>query len=149
MLKDSNDIDKRLKSFKELFRDSGIKLTHQRLEIFKEIVQSQNHPDAETVFQNVRQRIPTISLDTVYRTLWKLKDLELIHSIGTPKESTRFDANLKQHHHFVCKVCGKMRDFYSEQLNDLQLPDAIGELGIAKTTHVEVRGICRDCEEKQ
>jgi len=40
------------------------------MEIFREVAQAGDHPDAEKVFQGVRERMPTVSLDTVYRTLW-------------------------------------------------------------------------------
>ena len=50
-------------------RDSGLRLTHQRLEIVRVIAADRTHPDVETVYEAVRKRVPTISLDTVYRTL--------------------------------------------------------------------------------
>ena len=49
--------------FKEGLRRSGVKLTHQRLEIFREVVKSSDHPDVETIYKGVRKRVPTVSLD--------------------------------------------------------------------------------------
>jgi len=143
------EIERRIKHFETVCRDEGIKLTHQRIEIFREVAQTGDHPDAEQVFQRVRDRIPTVSLDTVYRTLWLLNDLGLVATLRSSRVRTRFDANLESHHHFVCRRCGFTRDFYSNALDSLSLPDSVGALGEIEATHVEVRGVCRECLEKE
>ena len=144
-----NEVARRLDNFACVCRDKGIKLTHQRLEIFREVAQTLDHPDAEQVMQRVRERLPTVSLDTVYRTLWLLKDLGLVVPLGSSRERTRFDANLNSHHHFVCGQCGFTRDFYSDDLGTIKLPAALGSFGEIHATHVEVRGLCRDCLAKE
>jgi len=92
--------------------------------------------------------MPTVSLDTVYRTLWLLKDLGLVVTLGSSRERTRFDANLNSHHHFVCRECGLTCDFYITYLDNIRLPESIGSFGEIEATHVEVRGLCRKCAEK-
>ncbi len=144
----NKEVEQRMKHFETVCRAEGIKLTHQRLEIFREIAQTVDHPDADQIFKRVRDRMPTVSLDTVYRTLWLLNDIGLVVTLGSSRERTRFDANLNNHHHFVCGRCGYTRDFYSNDLDNIILPDAIGSYGQIETTHVEVRGICRECVEK-
>lgn len=139
------EVEQRLKHFDTVCRGAGIKLTHQRLEIFREVAQTGDHPDADQVFQRVRKRIPTVSLDTVYRTLWMLSDLGLVVTLGSSREPTRFDANLNSHHHFVCGKCGFTRDFYSDELDNIKLPDSVGSYGEIEATHVEVRGVCQNC----
>ncbi len=143
------EIERRMKRFEEVCRNSGMKLTHQRLEIFREVAQTGNHPDAEKVYQGVRKRMPTMSLDTVYRTLWMLKDLGLVTTLGASRERTRFDANLSNHHHFVCVACGMMRDFYSAEFDELKLPDSVKAIGRVETTQVKVKGVCLECTAKQ
>ena len=144
----NNEVVQRVKNFESVCRDEGIKLTHQRIEIFREVAQTADHPDADQVFQRVRNRIPTVSLDTVYRTLWLLKDLGLVVPLGSSRERTRFDANLNSHHHFVCRHCGFTRDFYSDDLDSIRLPESVDAYGEIEAAHVEVRGICRKCLEK-
>ena len=145
---DKAEVERRMKHFEAVCRDEGVKLTHQRIEIFREIAQTGDHPDADQVFQRVRDKLPTVSLDTVYRTLWLLKDLGLITTLGTSRERTRFDANLTSHHHFVCRQCGFTRDFYSADLDNIKLPESVDYLGQIEATHVEVRGICQNCAEQ-
>jgi Fur family transcriptional regulator, peroxide stress response regulator len=146
---DKIKIEHRLDQFKAAAKEAGVKLTHQRLEIFREVASSLKHPDAETVFRAVQPRMPTVSLDTVYRTLWTLNDLGLITTLGPRRESVRFDANLEQHHHYVCLRCGLTRDFESPALNALRIPGAVKEFGSVVATQVEVRGICDSCAKKQ
>lgn len=146
---EEKEINRRMETFTQTCRESGAKLTHQRMEIFREVAQSGDHPDAEKVYQGVRERMPTLSQDTVYRTLWWLKDMGLIRTLGPPRERTRFDANLNHHHHFVCVRCGLTRDFYSDYLDGLKLPESVQSIGYAETMSVEVKGICRDCIERE
>jgi Fur family transcriptional regulator, peroxide stress response regulator len=139
------EVERRLERFKALSRKAGVKLTHQRLEIFREVAASLEHPDAETVFRGVKKRVPTVSLDTVYRTLWHLNDLGIITTLCPRRESVRFDANLSRHHHFVCTRCGLTRDFESAALDALTIPDSVKALGHVETMQVEVRGVCLRC----
>ena len=138
-------VGRRLEQFKAACRKAGVKLTHQRLEIFREIAASTEHPDAEAVFRGVRARIPTVSLDTVYRTLWLLDGLGLITTLGPRRESVRFDPNLGHHHHYVCVQCGMAKDFDSADLNALTIPASVKKFGSVMATHVEVRGLCAGC----
>ncbi|MEZ4652344.1 MAG: Fur family transcriptional regulator [Candidatus Eisenbacteria bacterium] len=142
-------IEDRVQRFQAAAREAGIKLTHQRLEIFREIAGSQEHPDAEAVYQSVRRRMPTVARDTVYRTLWKLQELGLITTLGARRQTVRFDANLDPHHHYVCNRCGLTRDFESVDFNALRVPQIVSELGSVAETHVEVRGLCRECQREE
>jgi len=142
-------VERRLEQFKAVAREAGVKLTHQRLEIFREVASSLKHPDAETVFRAVQPRMPTVSLDTVYRTLWMLTNLGLITTLGPRRESVRFDANLEHHHHYICVRCGLTQDFESAELKTLRIPDAVKGFGSVVATHVEVQGICDRCAKKE
>lgn len=142
---EQQEVEQRVAHFERLCRDAGIRLTHQRLEIFREVARSDDHPDAETVYRRVRERMPTVSLDTVYRTLWLLNDHHLISTVGLSRERTRFDANLTRHHHFVCVRCGLTRDFTCDELDELPLPSSARAFGRIETTLVEARGVCAEC----
>jgi Fur family peroxide stress response transcriptional regulator len=145
---DASQAERRIARFKEAVKAAGVKLTHQRLEVFREVAGSVDHPDADAIFQGVRRRVPTVSLDTVYRTLWLLNDQGIITTLGPRRESVRFDANLTHHHHYVCVQCGLARDFESAELNALRVPEAVRRLGSVSGTHVEVRGVCEGCTKR-
>lgn len=146
---ESSRSDRSLEHLKTVAREAGLKLTHQRLEIFRELAGTEEHPDAETIFRAVQQRMPTVSLDTVYRTLWMLHDLGLVTTLGPQGHGVRFDANLDRHHHYCCVRCGLVRDFESEELNGLSVPDSVKRLGSVVNAHVEVRGLCAACQRVQ
>ena len=145
----TREVKQRMKRFEQMCRASGIRLTHQRMEIFREVAQTGDHPNAEIVYKRVRERLSTVSLDTVYRTLWLLNDHGLITTLGPSRERTRFDANLTRHHHFVCMQCGLTLDFYNEEFNDIKLPRSAKAFGRIETTAVEARGVCRECSGKK
>ncbi len=142
---EDQEVERRLAQFQSIAKRAGIKLTHQRLEIFRAVAASAEHPSAETVYRTVRATMPTVSLDTVYRTLWLLSDLGLVKTLGPRQEGVRFDANLAHHHHYRCVRCGLIRDFESTDLNTLQIPDAVNRFGQVVSAHVEVQGICAKC----
>ena len=139
------ELKERMDKFKAALKVSGIKLTHQRLEIFKEVAKSVDHPDASAIFKGVRKRVPTISLDTVYRTLWMLFDMGIVNTLGIDQKQTRFDANMKTHHHFVCSRCGRTLDFYSKEFDRLKVPHNANPIGTVQSTQVLVKGHCTQC----
>jgi len=132
-------------NLKAACRQAGLKVTHQRLEVFREVATRLDHPDAEAVFRVVRARLPTVSLDTVYRTLSLLGELGLVTPLGPRRESVRFDANLARHHHYVCVRCGLTRDFESPALDTVRVPSTVKELGSVVAMQIEVRGLCAAC----
>lgn len=139
-------VEQRLKRLEAAVRQAGAKLTHQRLVILRELASSEDHPDAETIFRAVQKEMPTVSLDTVYRTLWMLRDLGLVTTLGPLRDAVRFDMNLERHHHYVCVRCGFVRDFKSEELNNVRLPGAVKAFGSVVDAQVEVRGLCTSCQ---
>lgn len=145
LTRDEVKCQERLKAFQERLRAAGIKLTHQRIEIFKEIATTEEHPDAETVYLRVKKRIPTISLDTVYRTLWFLKDLGLITTLGTPHDRIRFDANIQPHQHFICTKCGSIKDLNYVPPGEGTWSDTVEPLGRVETIEINFKGICAKC----
>jgi len=139
--------DRRVRQMSEALRSAGFRLTHQRLEVVREVASTDAHPDAERVFTRVRERVPTISLDTVYRTLGTLSDLGLVHRVGGMTGATRYDANTRRHHHFVCTRCGLIRDIDSSELDGLGIPAEAGEFGNLSAVEVRFTGVCRECAE--
>ena len=146
---DATRSERRLEDLKAAAKEAGVKLTHQRLEIFRELARSEEHPDADTLYRAVQQRVPTVSLDTVYRTLWMLNDLGMVMTLGPGRDRVRFDVNLEHHHHFVCVGCGMVRDFDSADLNGLRIPDVVREFGTVVDAQVQVRGLCTKCQKKR
>ena len=144
----AQEAERRVRVLAEGIREGGLRLTHQRLEVARELAASDAHPDVETIFCNVRRRVPTVSLDTVYRTVGTLAELGLIERVSVLTGPARYDADLSEHHHFVCQSCGLIRDIRAGSLDRLEAPAEIGDLGTVEHVKVQFHGTCRDCVEK-
>jgi Fur family peroxide stress response transcriptional regulator len=138
----------RVDAFRELCKQRGLRVTPQRMEVFREVACSDQHPAADEVLERVRERIPNISLDTVYRILYWLEDEGLISRVPMSSDRLRFDGNADSHHHFVCSRCGAIQDFTSQDVDRLRLPDEVKTWGRIQDRHLQIRGICRACLRK-
>ena len=134
-----------LEEFRATCTRAGVKVTHQRFVVFQEVTASSEHPDAETIYRRVRRKLPTISLDTVYRTLCLLEKLGLLTRVEALTDRVRFDSNVRKHHHFICTKCGLVRDFVSEEADNLAIPESVLAMGDVNSTHLQFRGTCRAC----
>jgi Fur family peroxide stress response transcriptional regulator len=93
-----------------LCRERGFPLTAQRRVVFDALLARDDHPTAESLYDDVRRRLPEINRATVYRTLDRLVSLGLatrVHRVGL---AARFDPNVERHDHAVCIHCGAMED---------------------------------------
>lgn len=144
----TNEVERRVSEFSQALRTGGLRLTHQRLEVTRELAADDTHPDVEKIYKGVRKRVPTISLDTVYRTVAALVELGLVNRVNAMPGPTRYDANTDEHHHFVCTRCGRILDIASAGLDDLGVPEEAASLGTVESVKVQLRGICRECERR-
>jgi Fur family peroxide stress response transcriptional regulator len=132
-------------AFAHACRKAGVRVTHQRTEVFRELASTTAHPSAEAVFEGVRNRIPAISRDTVYRTLAFLEEIGLVHRVDSLPGAVRYDANTDAHHHFVCTVCGAIKDFENHDLDAFTPPAEIKRWGTVERIQVQLRGRCSKC----
>jgi Fur family peroxide stress response transcriptional regulator len=137
--------EERLRAFRELSRQNGLKLTHQRLEIFKVLLSMLDHPSAEDIFEEVKKRIPTIAFDTVYRTLSLFERHGLISKVNYLDGRTRYDSVAERHCHLICTRCRKIEDFGWPEVDRLQIPNEVRRWGSIESRHLELRGLCQDC----
>ena len=142
-------IQDKMKAFERICKDSGLRLTHQRLEIFRVVAHADDHPSAEDIYRRVKPKIPPISFDTVYRTLALFERHGVIAKVNDLADRTRYDPNTRVHHHMICTECKAIRDFYWPDLDAMEPPEETQGWGIVKGRHLELRGICQKCLEKK
>jgi len=131
--------------FEERCREQGLKVTHQRRVIYQIIADGANHPSVEELYDQVHRLIPSISRDTVYRTVATFEQLGLVLRFKAPDGRYRFDTNLEPHHHLICKRCGKIEDIsWSEPM--LLTPPRVAGWRSITVEHVELSGICSSCK---
>lgn len=80
----------------------------QRELIYQAVLNTTEHPTAETVYKWLKPDNPALSLGTVYRNLNQLADEGSIIRIPLPVE--RFDGRVEPHAHFICRSCGRVYD---------------------------------------
>ena len=88
----------------------ALKHSKQRDMIKEFLMTRKDHPTADTVYMNVRQQNPNISLGTVYRNLALLASLGEIQKITCEDGADRFDPETRPHYHVVCRCCGRVDD---------------------------------------
>lgn len=89
---------------------SGLRMTRQRQEVYRTLMQERNHPTANDVFMRVKDRLPNISLATVYNCLEALVQHGIIRQVNFERESSRYCPNLSEHGHFHDAVTGVIHD---------------------------------------
>jgi len=141
----ADEMERRVEQLSLGLRRSGLRLTHQRLEIVRVLAADETHPDAETVYEAVRMRVPTISMDTVYRTLATLSDRGLITRVQFLPGPARYDVNQTTHHHFVCTCCGLVRDIDDPALDAIRPTADVRRMGRTDAVSVQFRGVCTAC----
>jgi Fur family peroxide stress response transcriptional regulator len=128
----------------QLFRARGLKVTPQRECIFGVVYAAGTHPTAEAVYAEACERMPTMSLKTVYQTLNDLARMGEIHQLDLGTGSSRFDPNVDVHHHLVCVRCAKVRDVYAE-FPDVVVPEDACDGFRVGGAEVVFRGVCAEC----
>jgi len=133
------DVEAKMEAFRVQCRQSGLKVTPQRTAVYETLLASTEHPSAEVVFREVRRLFPSISLDTVNRTLLTLHGIGLAFVVEGSGDAKRFDANLRTHQHFKCVKCKRIIDFHYEPFDEIDVPrnlrDKFTEL--RKTVYLE------------
>lgn len=93
-----------------IFREKKLKLTPQRIAVYKYLQSTKEHPSAETVYKAIQDDYPTMSLATVYKALKTLVEVNLVQELNVGEGNFRYDANVCPHPHIQCLSCGKVDD---------------------------------------
>lgn len=137
-----------MRTFTANCRGVGLKVTPQRMAVYKALVETVEHPSAEMVFRKVRKTFPSISLDTVNRTLLTLSNMGVAFVIEGSGDAKRFDANLKIHQHFRCVKCRKIIDFHHEPFDQIEVPSNLNTQFTVLRKTVYMEGLCDKCKDK-
>lgn len=126
----------------------NLKHSKQRDSIKEFLATRKDHPTADTVYMNVRQSFPNISLGTVYRNLTLLADIGEIARLRVGDGVDHFDYDTTPHYHFVCSECGAVLDLdmtFIDQMTEAARKNFDGEIEGQVTWFY---GRCSECTKK-
>ncbi len=131
--------------FENLCRDRGIRVTSQRLAVYRTLAADTTHPTADSIYAKLRPKMSWLSLATVYRILESLEHEGFIKRVSTTNGVARFDANLTPHEHLVCRRCGRMTDFHDESFSTIA-PSGRWSTGfVVEEIEIRIIGTCEEC----
>ena len=148
MSKGELDRRKKMERLEAKCHERGLPVTVQRRVIFDALLDRQDHPTIDQVYDDVKSRIPGVSRTTVYRTLETLAELGVAKKASHFAAMARFDGNMEHHHHLVCVRCDKVVDFADPALSGLPLPDARRTGFEIVDFSVYFEGLCQECKKR-
>jgi Fe2+ or Zn2+ uptake regulation protein len=125
-------------------RERGLRVTSQRILVDRALRELDRHVTADELLVAVGDRLPNISLPTIYATLDLLEELGMVRRVQRAG-TTMFDPRTEPHHHLVCTSCGSVEDLELE-LDGSALERAAGANGFApERVEAIVHGRCARC----
>ena len=129
-----------------IFREKKLKLTPQRIAVYKYLMGTKEHPSAEIIYKALQKDYPTMSLATVYKALKTLVEVNLIQEINVGEGNFRYDGNSSEHCHIQCLHCGRVDDL--EEMDSKSLNEKAETHSKYKivSNKIYFYGICEDCQ---
>lgn len=130
-----------------VFKEKKLKLTPQRIAVYKYLNSTKTHPSAETIYKALQPDYPTMSLATVYKALKTLVSVNLVQELNVGEGNFRYDAEVMSHPHIQCISCSKVDDIMD--INLAYLNDKVSEFTDYKilSNKVYFYGVCPDCKD--
>jgi Fe2+ or Zn2+ uptake regulation protein len=126
-------------------RGAGYRVTPQRLVIQQTLVELGRHVSAEQLLEAVGERLPNVSLPTIYSALEALGEAGLVRRVPAGRGRALYDARPAEHHHLVCRRCGAVEDLEADVSLEPALRLATKQGFAADGAEVVVHGLCAKC----
>lgn len=129
-----------------LFKEKKLKLTPQRLAVYNYLMNTNEHPSAETIYKALQPDYPTMSLATVYKAIKTLVEVGLIQELNVGEGNFRYDGNTCPHPHIQCVKCGIVNDLINFPLQYLnEEASKHSDFKQILSNQIYFYGICKDC----
>ncbi len=123
------------------------KRSRQRERILNLLRNTDTHPTASWIYDEIKKDFTNLSMGTVYRNINILLDQNLIQKIEAGSSFDRFDANVSTHYHFICRECGNIDDLQMDVLEDLNT-ELNGLTNYQAERHrLDFYGLCPSCNQ--
>ena len=134
--------------FSEHIQKSGLRHTAQRELILDIFLRTEEHLSSEDLYWLVQKEDKSVGHTTVYRTLKLLTEAGLAREVrfGDGKTYYEHHYNHEHHDHMICTECGKVVEFFSPEIEALQIGMA-EKYGFKPTHHsLRILGLCEVCQ---
>ena len=150
MAKKKDDFVEEKEIFLEHIQKAGLRKTAQRDLILEIFLKTEDHLTSEDLYWLVQKNDPTVGHTTVYRTLKLLTEAGLAREVRFGDNKTYYEHHFKHEHHdhMICTECGKVVEFVSEDIENLQ-DEMADKLGFKMSHHsLRMWGVCTECQAK-
>ena len=135
-----------MENITSIFREKKLKLTPQRLAVYKYLMSTDEHPSAEIIYKSLQVEYPTMSLATVYKALKTLVEVGLVQEINVGEGNFRYDARQGEHAHIQCINCSRVSDLNG--ISFASLNETAEESSDYKVLSKKIffYGLCKNCQ---
>lgn len=126
----------------------AIRHSKQREAIKNYLLSSKSHPTAETVYENIKEVFPNISLGTVYRNLNFLVEHGEALRLDCGDGFIHFDSYTIPHNHFFCRNCKALLNLDMDSIEHIDKIANVGFDGIIEGHTVLFNGLCPECKNR-
>ena len=151
MAEKEEEFAKEKEIFLEHIQKAGLRRTGQRDLILEIFLKTEEHLTSEDLYFLVHRKDPSVGHTTVYRTLKLLTEAGLAREVRFGDNKTYYEHhyNHAHHDHMICTECGKVIEFFSQDIENLQ--DQMADQFGFRPTHHSLRmwGVCSDCQEQR
>jgi len=132
----------------EQLKMDGVRMTPQRQAILSYLMNSMSHPTADEIYKALSPSFPSMSVATIYNNLRLFVEAGLVRELTYGDDSSRFDADLSDHYHAICKQCGQIVDFSHPPLLDVERTASKMTGFLVEGHRMEIYGVCASCNTK-
>ena len=134
----------------QALKESGHRLTPQRLLILSALRHTTGHMTATQIYDSVRVSYPYIDVSTVYRTLGVLKNMRLVSETNISGGEAYYEwLEHERHHHLICRNCEKLTLLDHDMLESLSARIMSDHGFQAEMDHFAIFGLCKECRGKK
>ena len=128
-----------------LLRDRGLRATSQRVVMHRLLRDHNRHLSAEELLSEASERLPGVSLPTVYATLELFEQLGIVRRVNGGGGTLLWDTRADAHHHMICRNCGRIEDMETPLDLERARRSAARSGFRPDRAEVVVSGLCADC----
>jgi Fe2+ or Zn2+ uptake regulation protein len=130
----------------DLLRERGLRATSQRVVMHRLLRERNRHVTAEELLSEASERLPGVSLPTVYATLELFERLGIVRRVNGGGGTLLWDTRSDTHHHMICRNCGRIEDMETPLDLERARRSAARAGFQPDRAEVVVSGLCRQCK---